>query len=244
VNIFEKWIIKDFIAHRGLHTDKEPENSIGAFLNAIKKGYPIELDVRIIDDGTLIVFHDAKLGRMTGDDGYACNLKRDDLKDLRLNKTEYTIPTLEEALAAIDGKVPVVIEIKNECKAGPLEKKLLEILKEYSGEYAVQSFNPYSLEFFRVFAPHIMRGQLSCSFKGEKLAWYKKFFLKRMFMNKTTKPDFIAYKFSDLPNRFVKKYQDKGLPLLAWTIRSDADYELVKQYCDNIIFEGFEPQKS
>jgi len=235
----DKWLISKPIAHRGLHNDIYPENSIGSFLHAAEKNYPIELDVRAIDDGTLVVFHDKKLARMAGDDGYVCTLSRGALANLRLAKTDYAIPFFDEVLETVSGKTPVLIEIKNDNKAGALEKKLLESLKTYKGEFAVQSFNPYSIDFFRINAPHILRGQLSCSFKGEKLAFYKKFVLKRMLMNKTTKPDFISYYFYDLPNRFVKRYD--GVPVLGWTTRSEAEREYALKFCDNIIFEGFEP---
>jgi len=115
----------------------------------------------------------------------------------------------------------------------------LEILQGYKGKFAIQSFNPYSLEYFKINAPGIMRGQLSCFFKESDLAWYKKYVLKRMLLSKKAKPDFVAYHFGDLPNPYCKK---AGVPILAWTIRSEADYEQAKPYCDNIIFEGFAPK--
>jgi len=240
MNIYDKWIIKQFIAHRGLHNEIYPENSTGAFMNAVEKGYAIELDVHDIDDGTLVVFHDNKLARMTDVDGYVCNLTADKLKGIRLNKTDYRIPSFSETLEAVNGKTPILIEIKNDNKVGVLEKKLLDALKEYKGEYAVQSFNPYSIDYFRINAPEILRGQLSCFFKGEKLAFYKKYILKRMLLNKTTKPDFISYEITDLPNRYVRR--NAGTPVLGWTARSEEEYEYAKKYCNNIIFENFLPK--
>ena len=70
MDIFKSWLVERCIAHRGLHTDKLPENSLGAFENAIKNSYPIELDVHLLKDGTLAVFHDEVLSRVTGKDGY------------------------------------------------------------------------------------------------------------------------------------------------------------------------------
>ena len=78
----DHWLLARPIAHRGLHNDEIPENSLTAFDRAIEAGYPIETDVRIIDDGSVIVFHDDKLARMTGRDGYSCNLTLDDLHDV------------------------------------------------------------------------------------------------------------------------------------------------------------------
>ena len=240
MDIFKSWIVERCIAHRGLHNDVFPENSLGAFQNAIDNGYPVELDVHIISDGTLVVFHDDSLSRMTGKDGYLKNLTKDELVNYHLQDSEYTIPTFEEVLKLINGQVPILIEVKNTNKVGMLEQKLYEMLSAYNGEYAIESFNPYVLEWFKKNAPNVLRGQLAGFFKGEKLSFIKKFALKRMVLNKMAKPDFIAYEASHLPNRFVRKY--KTLPLLAWTVRSQKEYLKVVQHCDNVIFENFEPK--
>ena len=241
MDIFNSWLVTDYIAHRGLHNKDFPENSLGAFMNAIDNGYPIELDVQVISDGTVIVFHDYSLARMTGRDGYTKNLKAEELKDYCLEHTNYIIPTLDEVLKLVDGQVPILIEIKNEGKVGELEKNTWELLKNYNGDFAIQSFNPYSLEWFRINAPKVLRGQLSSYFKGANLSFFKRFALKRMLLNKKiSQPNFISYDAKNLPNRFVNHY--KNLPLLAWCIRSQSQYLKIAKYCDNIIFEGFEPK--
>lgn len=240
MDIFKSWLVERCIAHRGLHNDEFPENSLGAFQNAVDNGYPVELDVHIIADGTLVVFHDNSLSRVTGKDGYIKNLTKNDLTNYTLMGSKYTIPTFDEVLNLIGGKVPILIEVKNTNKVGELETKLLETLRAYNGEYAIESFNPYVLEWFKNNAPDIWRGQLAGYFKGEKLAFIKKFALKRMLLNKMAKPDFIAYEASHLPNRFVRKY--KTLPLIAWTVRSQEEYLRVVKYSDNVIFENFEPK--
>ena len=113
MNIYESWLVKQPIAHRGLFGDKIPENSIAAFKNAIKNKLPIELDVTCLADGTPVVFHDEKLARMTGKDGFISNCKYEDIQKLTLAGTKERIPTLQEALDLIDGKVPILVEIKN-----------------------------------------------------------------------------------------------------------------------------------
>jgi len=240
MNLFNSWLVDQPIAHRGLHDKSTPENSIASFAKAIEQGYAIELDVRIIADGTLIVFHDDSLSRLTDNDGYIKFLNKNDLALLKLKGTNEGIPTFEEVLKFVDGKVPLLIEIKNEGKVGDLEKAVIETLKDYKGEYAVQSFNPYVLEYFYKHAPHILRGQLAGYFKGEKLSFFKKYALKRMILNeKVSHPDFIAYEAKKLPNHYVRKY--KKLPLLAWTVKSQGEYLKVVKHCDNVIFEGFDP---
>ena len=183
MDIFKSWLVEEYIAHRGLHNEKAPENSMLAFENAIKEGYPIEIDIHQISDGTLIVFHDNTLQRMTGKDGYVKNLKKEDLKKLFLNGTKQTIPTFEEFLSFINGRTPVLIEIKNTGKVGELESALYSQLKKYKGEYAIQSFNPYVLEWFKNNAPEVIRGQLAGFFKDIDLGFFKKCFLKRMTLN-------------------------------------------------------------
>lgn len=248
MNIFDSWICNKYIAHRGYHDEVSPENSISSFKKAIDAGYAIEIDVRPLADGTIVVFHDETLGRMTGKDGFISNFTYEDLKDIKLLKSNENIPTLKEVLDVVDGQTPLLIEIKNSGKVG-FEKDVWKLLSKYKGEYAIQSFNPYSLEWFKIHAPHVKRGQLACFYEkndlkeqNSDLGFFKRFALKRMMLNdKVSEPHFISYKAANVPNKYVKKYSD--LPLLVWVIRNENQYNRVKKYCDNIIFEDFAPDK-
>lgn len=239
-NIFDSWLVNTYIAHRGLHDEESPENSLSAFKKAIEKGYAIELDVRLLSDNTVVVFHDPQISRMTSGNKYVNNLTKEDLKDYPLLNSKETIPTFEEVLNLVNGQVPILVEIKNEASVGELEKQVLKLLKSYEGEFAVQSFNPYTIEWFKDNAPEITRGILSSFFKGEKLALIKKSVLKRMLLNKKCEPMFISYDARNLPNKYVNRYSK--LPLLAWTVNSQQEYEKVIKYCDNIIFQNFTPK--
>jgi glycerophosphoryl diester phosphodiesterase len=241
MEIFDSWLVNQAIAHRGLHDKKAPENSLAAFEKAIKKGYAIELDVQLLSDGTPVVFHDEQLQRMTNQDGYISQLKQEDLPNYKLQKTNQTIPSLQQVLDFVAGQTPLLIEIKNSGKVGQLESQVLKLLKNYNGEYAIQSFNPFTLAYFHDNAPEILRGQLSGSFADADISRLKKSFLRRMVFNKkVSRPNFIAYQAELLPNRFVRKY--KHLPLLAWCVRTQEEYLHVVKYCDNVIFENFEPK--
>ena len=116
MDIFKSWLVEKYVAHRGLHDEESPENSLSAFEKAIQKGYVIELDVQQIADGTVVVFHDSSLSRLTGQDGYLKNLIQEDLSACYLGGTKETIPTLQQALDLIDGRTPIIIEIKNTLK--------------------------------------------------------------------------------------------------------------------------------
>ena len=239
--IFDSWIVNTPIAHRGLHSEGIPENSMAAFSEAIKYGYAIELDVRSTKDGTIVVFHDDKLSRLTGIDGYVSNSEYSSIKHLRLQKTNERIPTFKEVLKLVNGQVPLLIEVKNANKVS-FERDVWEELKDYRGEYAIQSFNPFTLEWFKNNAPQVKRGQLSSFFKGEDLSFYKKFLLKRLKLNKISEPNFISYDNRYMPNNYVRKYQKK-LPILVWWIKDEEQEKLARTYADNIIFEGYKPKK-
>jgi len=237
------WLIKNPIAHRGLHNFDYPENSLPAFENAVTHGFAIELDVRITDDQTIIVFHDEKLSRMTDRDGYVSNLVAADLNDIKLNKTEYGIPTFERVLETVNEKVPLLIEIKKMEKSFALEEKLIDMLKGYNGDYAVQSFDPFSMEYCYKNAPRIMRGQLASYFHHADIdaSHRDKMRLKKLKYNDVSRPDFIAYKITNLPNKYVK---NTGLPVIGWTVRSELQAQKISDICDNYIFEGFIPAKT
>ncbi|MCH5153720.1 MAG: glycerophosphodiester phosphodiesterase [Clostridiales bacterium] len=238
------WVLDKPISHRGLHdSDNIPENSLPAFENSVKHGYAIELDVRLIDDQTVIVFHDEKLSRMTNRDGYVSTLKASDLSEIKLLKTDISIPTFEQVLETVNGKVPLLIEIKRAEQAFGLEEKIIDMLKSYDGDYAVQSFDPRSMHYFYKNAPHIMRGQLSSYFHHNDIdvPRREKKRLKKLKYNDLSHPNFISYKATNLPNKYVTA---TGLPVLAWTIRGELEAQKAQKFCDNYIFEGFIPNKT
>jgi len=234
-----EWIQTRPIAHRGLHDEVHPENSLGAFQNAINAGYAIEIDVHLSSDGVLMVFHDYLLERMTGFRGDIRKLDSNFTNSLTLLDTQEHIPTLQEVLTLIDGDVPLLVEIKNEGNVGELESKLYEALQEYKGDFAVQSFNPFSLHWFAKNAGSIPRGQLSGGFEDTTLPYYKKFLLRNLLLNGFSKPHFIAYEVKHIPNlpSRVAKFMKK--PLLAWTVRDEKEH--IQKHAQNIIFEAWRP---
>ncbi len=243
MDILDSFITNSTIVYRGLHDNISPENSIGAIKKAIEKGFALELDLRMLTDGTIVVFHDERLGRMTKTDGFLSNCSYDDIKDLTLLKSSEHIPTLVEVLKVIDGAVPVIFDIRNIDMIG-IEKNVWKILKPYKGDYAIQSVNPYTLEWFKCNAPAVKRGQLASFFKGEKgkdLSFKNKFKLKRLMLcAHVSEPNFISYDADDLPNRFVKKFP--GTPILAWKVSDPETLDRVKSCTSNIIYDGIDPK--
>lgn len=240
------WLENTLIAHRGIHDNQTlPENSISAFAATIENGNPIELDVALTKDGQMVVFHDKKLKRLFGVDIWLQDITYEELSKYTFENTSETVPLFSEVLSFVDGRVPLLIEIKNEGEVGVLESMVYDQLRAYEGEFAIQSFNPFSLKWFRDNAPEVVRGQLAGSFiisdyeveyQGTtRLPWYKSFLLSNLLLNFASKPNFIAYETENVKTGTLKGLQKFDVPVLGWTIDSQAEYDSFKQYFDNFI---------
>ena len=132
-----------FTAHRGLFNNKDiPENSMKAFEAAMQKGFAIELDVQMTKDGYLVVFHDKSLKRVCGLKDEITMLTLNEVKQARLCGTDSMIPTFEDVLMLVDGRVPLLIEVKEDDNYEELMPKLIALLERYEGEYMIESFDP------------------------------------------------------------------------------------------------------
>lgn len=234
-------------AHRGLHSDTVPENSLTAFRLAAENGYGIELDIQLSSDGEVYVFHDYTLVRMTGKDGLLSKTSSADLEKLRLlsgeTVTEEKIPTLREVLDAVDGRVPILVELKGESTNTSLCPKADEILRGYKGPWCVESFNPMLIGWYRKNRPDVYRGMLSTDVFREKKKNALNFLIGAMALNGVARPDFIAYN-GKCPDRLCVKLctcffrAEKFM----WTARTPDDYRFMKKQGALTIFEGFRPE--
>ncbi|MGD9964015.1 MAG: glycerophosphodiester phosphodiesterase family protein [Candidatus Izemoplasmatales bacterium] len=241
-----EWIKLRYIAHRGFHSlDKSiPENSLLSFKKAIDYGCAIELDIHVLKDGTVVVFHDDDLNRVCKQDLKIAEVTYDKIKNYKLLNTNEKIPLFTDVLSLVNGKVPLLIELKPHGDYVKLCEAFMVLIKGYEGEYAIQSFNPKIINWFRKNAPEIARGQLAEYFTdNETLSKINKFILKRMWLNRFTKPDFINYGLKDLPNKYVQKIHNQGLPIIAYTARNQLEFDMVKKYYDNTVFEFFRPDE-
>ena len=230
-------------AHRGLHTrDKQvPENSIQAFSQAAEKGYGVELDVQLTKDGYVVVFHDDTLDRVCGVSGKIGDFTYSELKKLRLFGTDETIPLFSDVLAVINGRSPILCELKTSGKRNrELCEKTYGFISGYRGELCVESFDPKILQWFRVFAPELFRGQLAAPMKEyEKSAAgpIRAFFLSHGLMNFFGRPQFIAYKLGYQPPTIRLAYL-LGAQKFAWTSHEPRN----EQGKDAVIFEFYRPK--
>ena len=232
---------QSLIAHRGYHNINKgiPENSILSFEEAIKRQLIIELDVHILKDGNVVVFHDDNIKRMTGIDQNIKEMNYNEIKEVRLQNTNQKIPLFKDVLKIVNGKVPVIIELKNDVRYGVLEKEVINILHNYKGKYAVKSFNPFSIRYIKKHSPNIIRGLIISTNKRKKASKLKRLFLNTMLLNYIADPDFISCNIKLLPNNNIKKLRMNKL-ILGWTIRSEKDLEFAQKYCDNFICENID----
>lgn len=241
------WLKKDYIAHRGLYKKNGsiPENSMAAFKEALNHGFSIECDLNLTKDGQVVVFHDHHLKRLTGLDQAISDVTFNELQLVNLLLSNEKIPTLNDLIHFVDGRVPLLLELKPFGEVKQLCKKVMEIMTHYNGKWAVFSFHPSVVLWFKKHHPSVIRGQISAYFDDDtQMKKPLKFLMKRLFFNHFTKPDFISYNIHDLPNKHVDKYKKKGITIISYAARSQKEFDFVKSYYDNVVFEYFIPKNA
>lgn len=217
-------------AHRGLHKPGVTENSRDAFRAAIRAGHGIEVDVQATADGEAIVFHDYELGRLTDGHGRLAEMSAASLAATPLKGEHEGLPTLAEILALIDGRAPLLIEVKSPGRrVGALSRAVARALESYIGPVAVMSFNPGVPHWFARHRPSVLRG-LVVTEEGRP----ERGRLKRRLSLWWSRADFLAYDIRDLPSAFATA---SGLPVGTWTVRTDAQRATAAAYADQIIYE-------
>ncbi len=233
-------------AHRGLHDAKYPENSLSAFGAAVEAGFGIELDVRLSSDGVLMVFHDDTLLRVCGDERRVIDLTAAELSAISLLGTPDTVPTFAEVLSLVDGRVPLLVEIKESAGDGSVSAKTIEMLKDYKGTYIVESFNPFSVKKAKDGLPATACGILATGEYGEadKGHSLRNFALTHLLTNVICRPSFVAYDARRSRCFTLKMMRFLGVARVAWTIRSPKEERAaLKAGFDTVIFENYIPEK-
>ena len=231
-----------YIAHRGLHDliENTPENSLAAFRAACDNGFAIENDIHLTADGEVVVFHDDTTLRMCGVDRKVEEMTLAELKELRLLDTDEQIPTLKECLDLVNGKVPLLIELKSVGgNSDSLCTAANEILRDYKGKYIIQSFYPPVVAWYRKNRSDICRGQLSEVFGKKHPQYYK--LLSCLLSNVIARPDFVSYNFKHEGFFFRRLCVALGAMSVGWTFRSKEEVASVKERFETYIFENFLP---
>ncbi len=236
-----------YYAHRGLHDNESeaPENSMAAFRKAVEAGYGIELDVQLTKDRIPVVFHDETLNRVCGVDGKVRDYTYEQLQGFFICKSREKIPKFADFLKLINGRVPLIVEIKIHESANAVCKEVDKLLNEYHGVYCIESFHPFAVNWYKLHRPEIVRGQLSSNFVKEgRPRRTDETLVHYLVTNFICKPDFIAYNHRSKNNisRLICRHVYRALSV-AWTIRSQEELDAAKKDFDLFIFEGFMPEK-
>lgn len=229
-------------AHRGLHDNNSEakENTLLAIKQAVDASFGIEFDIRLSKDGQIVLFHDDCLKRMTGLNKKVRDLTYKELKEINFINSNQKIPLFSEVLELVNGKVPLIIELKCDLSdVNELSSKTSEMLDYYKGDFMVESFNPKAVQWFKKYRPNYIRGQLS-SGHFKNLNFFESFLMSHLLFNFLSRPDFIAYehKYSNNLSLWIQKYIYKKL-MVCYTIKNKKDYEKNKSFFDLIIFEDF-----
>ncbi len=237
------------IAHRGYHDRAagRVENSRAAFAAAIAEGYGIELDLQPSKDGVPMVFHDYALSRLTAETGPVAQRLAEELGQIGLTGGGEGIPTLAEVLRLVDGRVPLLIEIKDQDGAlgpniGALERATAEVLGGYGGDVALMSFNPHSMAAMAELMPDVPRGLVTDDYRPED--WETIPEARRAELRGIPDYDrvgacFISHRHGALGDARVAELKARGAQILCWTIRSEADEAKAREVAANVTFEGY-----
>lgn len=234
------------IAHRGYHTSEFPENSLPAAENAIKHGYAIELDIRVTKDNRIIVFHDEYAKRLLGLEGRIGQYTYDEIKDIDiLGVKGVHVPLFSEFLECVNGRMPLLIELKACFGKKGFVQNVVDILRQYKGEFAIQTFNPFDLIKLKKIAPEFIRGQLITKdlseMPRENFRDRAGYFIVWLFgftrFNWISAPDFF-----NIDIRCYGKYQKRYAirNVLTFVVTNEEEYNRAMRCTDNVVFENME----
>jgi glycerophosphoryl diester phosphodiesterase len=243
------WLTARPVAHRGLHNAAAGviENTASAFRAAIDGGFSIETDLQISADGEAMVHHDFVLGRLTLGSRLLAAMTAAGLREVPFKDTSDRIMTLGELCDFVAGRVPLVIELKSRFDGDlRLVTRAAEVLKNYAGPAALMSFDPKRIAALREIAPGLSRGIVAERHYEDNewraLTERQKRSLAFLLHAPRTRPHFVAYHVKDLPSPGPWIARNIfGLPLLAWTVRTEEDRQRARTWANQMIFEGFRP---
>ena len=233
-----EWMRKAYYAHRGIHASENvDENSLGAFKLAVEMGYAIEMDLRYTKDMVPMVSHDNNMLRMCGKDVNLSNIDYKDVKELTFIESGEKILSFEEFLSYIDGKVPLLIELKAYHIPGKFEENVMKILSSYKGQYAIQSYNPLALSYVKKIDPNVTIGLLYDDVPG--LPHYRRArILKDNLFGMICHPAFITYNAELITEHELDLFRnDKNLVFGFTFDEKDISTKSYSDTFDSIVFE-------
>lgn len=239
------WLVARPIAHRGLHNKNEGiiENTASAFAGAIAGDYAIECDLQITGDGEAVVFHDSKLDRLADASGLVKSHTTKQLQNFTIKNSADKLQTLGELLDQVDGKVPLIIELKSHWDGGvDLALRALKVLENYAGPYCLMSFDPDLVAAVAEHAPQTIRGitaDRTVHPEYNQLPVSRRLDMQLFRHLENTRPHFVSFYFRDLPYAPVQAIRAAGHPVISWTIRSKEQEAIARRYSDQVTFESY-----
>jgi glycerophosphoryl diester phosphodiesterase len=240
------WLTARPIAHRGLHDAAHGviENTASAFTAAVAGNYGIETDLQVSADGEAMVHHDGVLGRLTDGSGTLRGMSAADLQRVPFRATADRMMTLGDLLDLVGGRVPVIVELKSRFDGDlRLVERAAKLLAAYRGPAAVMSFDPAPVIALRRLAPRLVRGIVAehryAPPEWKHLDAVQRFTLPLLLHGWRSRPDFVAYRVDDIAALAPRMARLFGIPLLAWTVRTQAQRAMAARFADQAIFEGF-----
>ena len=204
-------------------------------------------DKPTIPENSMPAFRDSDLKRCANVEGQIEDLDLEGLRKLRLEGTDEQVPLFDDVLALFEGKQPLIIELKTaKGNHRALAEAVCKRLDSYKGDFCIESFDPFAVADVRKLRPGICRGQLSMNFLKEPsgLPWYQRFLMTNVLLNWYTRPDFLAYQFSDRDNFCLDLARRVwGVQEVSWTIRSKEDLLACEKFGSIGIFEKFDPEQ-
>jgi glycerophosphoryl diester phosphodiesterase len=240
------WLMERPIAHRGLHDSSRGivENTASAFAAAMNRGYGIECDLQLSADGEAMVFHDIRLDRLTAAKGRVIERSAAALKGVALCGSIDRIQTLPELLHQVNGRVPLVIELKSHWDGSlALARRTADAASGYDGPLALMSFDPDIVAGLAELAPWAVRGLVAEreSMMEVRLDLARRLSLRHLSHIARSRPHFLSYHVDGLPYGPSRAFRQAGLPVICWTVRDTMTASRARRYADQITFEGFLP---
>ena len=240
--------LKTPIAHRALHDASKGifENCRSAIIAAIEHGYAVEIDLQLSADGRAMVFHDDTLDRLTDKHGDVSDYTAAELTQIKVGSGQDVIEPLEDILRLVDGRVPLLIELKDQSRQlsqtdGRLEQATIDALSLYEGAVAVMSFNPHMIATMAKLSSDLPLGLTTGSFMdptwgidAERIEH-----LSQIADFDPTRYSFVSHFALELAAPCIQMLKDQGTAIFTWTIRSPEAEVVARQIVDNITFEGY-----
>lgn len=241
----DEWLYATPIAHRGLHSESIPENSLPSIAAAAKAGYITELDVQLTGDGVPVIVHDPHLERLAGVAAEVGSLSAEEVSRLRLGGSDHHIPTLVEGMEVLQGSPGVLVEIKPWGDWRALLRATVQALTQARTPVAFQSFHPLVVKWLRTNQDFAPVGQIGGRLRGIPLAPARKAATLVMPLNAYTRPDFYSVDVEGARSVAFRGWNAvQRRPTLIWTITSEQEHAEARRFGRNVIFEGFRPRPS